>query len=399
MVLHAAAATSGLAVLGMTFGLRPAAPELLVALLAIAVVCELSETWLASGIRFNATLAVAVMALALSGPIAAFAVLLLPDVAVWALRRDERLWRTGTLANVGAYAWAAIAGAGVLAVADVHGPALAGMPALVSAGLALAAVNFAVGPAIYAPLQLGVPARHMPGELAAALPAVLVMAAGAAATTALTVPLGVFALGGFAFVTLVPASALTLLARARPVAELDVIGATALFAAAIADVQRLDRAARRRLQRAAALMGQCPDPHDRLLRSLPAPGRTHEDFEIALVAAHADERWNGSGAPAGVCGTVIPPLSRVLTVAHAWARLTAQGTAELSHTEALLDLHAQTGSAFDPATVAAAAHVVERDARLAPVPTAQPRIHAWPGSRALRAWAAPRLLALAHAAR
>jgi hypothetical protein len=53
----------------------------------------------------------------------------------------------------------------------------------------------------------------------------------------------------------------------------------------------------------------------------------------------------------------------------------------------------------EPAVVEAAAAVIDRDTRLAPVRAAQPRVHAWPGSRALRDWAAPRLLSLAHAER
>lgn len=401
LAIHAVAAIGGLlALVALAPGLTQGREELLIALLAIAVVCELSEVWLASGVHFNATLAVAVMALAVGGPLAAFAVLLLPDLAALPARRDEKLPRAGNLANLGAYAWAALAGGAVLSVAQVDGLALSGIPALVTAGVALGVVNFLVGPAIYAPTQLGVPARRMLPELAGALPAVLAVVLAGAVTTGLVPSLGLLALFLFAFVTLVPASALTLLARARPASELGVHEAARLYAAAIADVLRLGRRERRVLDRAGALVAAEPDPYRRLLLTVPLPGMPRDDdgLDVALVAAHADEHYDGAGLPAGIDAGHIPPLSRILAVALRWAELTARETAELSHTEALLDLEAHSGGRFDPVVVRAAGSVVERDTRLAPVPAAQPRIHTWPGSARLRARIAPRLLELARSA-
>jgi hypothetical protein len=399
LAVHAALAGAGLVALAtIAPALHADRLDLLVCLLGIAVVCELSEVWLASGVHFNATLAVAVMALAVGGPLAAFAVLLLPDLAALPVRRGERLLRAGNLANLAAYAWAALAGAGVLALAEVDGTTPAAMPALVSAGLALAVANFLVGPALYAPLQLGVPARRMLSDLTGTLPAVLAVVLAGATTTALIPALGLLALGSFAFVTLVPASALTLLARARPASELSTGDATVLYAAAIADVLRLRRHDRDLLARAAAVLAEEPDAFRRLMRTVPPSGAGPDPdrLQVALVAAHADEHFDGSGLPAGIDAGHIPPLSRVLAVAARWAMLTARGTAELSHTEALLDLEAHSGGRFDPAVVRAAGTVVERDTRLAPVPAAQPRIHAWPGTAWLRARVAPRLLALAR---
>lgn len=400
LAAHAVLAVAGLTLLALTApAIEFTHPALIGALLAVAVVCELSEVWLASGVRLNATLSASVMALALGGPLAAFAVLLVPDIAVWALRREERLLRAGTLANLAAYGWAALAGGGMLALAHADGPSLSAAPTLVTAGLALAVVNFAVGPALYAPLQLGTPVRRMPAELSAALPAVTAMVLAGVLTTVLVPVLGLLAVAGFAFVTLVPGSALTLLARARPVADLDLPAATRLYADALGDVLRLDRDQRRLLARAAALTAAEPDPHRRLWTSVGAVAvGDQEAFDAALISAHVDERYAGAGLPAGLCGDAIPPLSRVLAVAREWARLTAAGTVELSHQEALLDLQARTGDAFDPAMVAAAGAVVERDTRLAPVPAAQPRIHAWPGTAGVRERVAPRLLALASRA-
>ncbi len=400
LVLHAVLAVAGLLVLavsGMSWGMDR--PELLPALVAIAVVCELSEVWLSSGVRLNATLAAAVLALAVAGPVGAFLVLAVPDLAVWALRRDERLLRAGTLANLAAYPWAALAGAAVLALAHAPGTDGAALPLLAAAGLALAVANFAVGPAIYAPLQLGAPARAMPGELAGALPAVVAMVLTGVVTAALIPALGFAALGGFALATLVPPSALTRLARARPVSDLDRLEATRRYADALADVLCLPERDRHVLAEAAALSAVRPDPWSRLTSAATPVGHPDPDAsEIAETAAFAAEAFEGGGQPSGVGGTLIPELSRVLAVAESWAGLTARDTATLSHVEALLALEARSGTRFDPDMVAAAGTLVERDLRFAALPAAQPRLHAWRGSAALRQRFGPRLLELVNAA-
>jgi len=78
-------------------------PWLLVALGAIALVGEVHDIRLTSGIRLDANTAVVVMALAIGGPLPALAVWLLPLVAGATVLQRQRLWRVGNLANLGSF--------------------------------------------------------------------------------------------------------------------------------------------------------------------------------------------------------------------------------------------------------------------------------------------------------
>jgi hypothetical protein len=373
-------------------------PELLGVLLAVVVVAAVNDVRLSTGIRLDATTAVVLLALVIAGPVPALALSAAQLVIEGLLDRERPLLRAGALANLAAFGWDLLAGAAVLSLVAGDPFAAAAAPTVLVAGLAMAVVNYLVGPMVYGTLHLGQPAGRMLAGLRDALPAVLAMSALAAATVLLVGLAGVLGLALFAVIAVVPSLVLGAAARARPMAELDVEGATRLYADALADVLRLERRDRRILGGAVAMLALEPDPHARLLKTVPLPdGRRDRDaFETALVAAHADERYDGAGGPAGIREELIPRGSRVLAVARRWASLTAQGTAQLSHAEALLDLQIGSGHVFDPAVVAAAGAVVERDTRLAPVPAAQPRVHAWPGPPGLRARVAPRLLALAH---
>ena len=97
--------------------------------------------------------------------------------------------------------------------------------------------------------------------------------------------------------------------------------------------------------------------------------------EATLLALHAHERWSGDGWPAALPAEAIPLGSRILAVAEAWAGLTARGTLELPQSEAILSLAAQSGSAFDPQVVDAAARVVGDEEGFAREPTFQPTLH------------------------
>jgi hypothetical protein len=373
-------------------------PELLLVLLAIVVVAAVNEVLLTTGIRLDATSAVALLALVIAGPVPALALSVAQLLIEGALDRERPLLRAGALANLAAFGWDLLAGAAVLSLVAGDPFGLAAAPTVVVAGIAMAIVNYLVGPMVYGTLHLGHPPARMLAGLRDALAAVLAMSALAAVTAVLVGVAGVLALALFAVIAVVPSLVLGAAARARSMSEVDVQGATSIYAEALGDVLRLDRRDRRILKRAAALLAAEPDPHARLFRTVPLPDRRRDrdGFEVALVAAHAEERYDGAGGPAGIREELIPRLSRVLAVACGWAALTAAGTAELSHEEALLDLQLGAGHSFDPAVVDAAAVVVERETRLAPVPAAQPRVHSWPGTPALRARVAPRLLALAH---
>jgi len=95
-------------------------PGLLAALLALAVISDFHDATLKTGIRMDAGMALALIALAVAGPLAAVLVDLFP-VVVGSLVRREKLIRAGNLANVAAYGWKAIAAASVLAIGGAHG--------------------------------------------------------------------------------------------------------------------------------------------------------------------------------------------------------------------------------------------------------------------------------------
>jgi HD domain-containing protein len=362
---------------------------LLGVLLAVAALAGLSDELLGNRLSFDATLPLALMALVLGGPLPAYALLLVPLVLNAALKRHSLL-SAGALADVAALGWETIAGAGVLALAGVSGLSANAMPTLFTVGFVLWCVNFALGPAIFMTLYRGQPVARLREQFKELTPAVLGMNALAVVTAALVPVLGVGALAGFAVIVLVPGSVLTLAARHRPANEMDVVAATRVYADAIADVLQLDRAERSLIARAAERLNRPTWDRLALRRSAGAPSPDHE---VGYIAFHAGEHWDGSGEPAGLRGTLTPRPSRVLAVAQAWSALTAQGTAELSHEEAMLALAARSGTRYDPDIVAAASTVVEQERGFATHPSFAPRAHTWPGSYSLRREVARRLSA------
>src|SRR4029079_46895 len=88
-------------------------PLLLAVLFALAIVADRHDVPLPSGIAFDATAALALIACALAGPLPALAVIL-PPIAINALTGRETLIRAGNLANLAAYGWYTLAGAVLL---------------------------------------------------------------------------------------------------------------------------------------------------------------------------------------------------------------------------------------------------------------------------------------------
>ena len=201
-------------------------------------------------------------------------------------------------------------------------------------------------------------------------------------------PLGVFALAPLAVVVVVPQLALAHLGRDRSVTRLSPPEATRVYAAAIADVLGLPRGERRTVANAAALLAR-ESPRQ------PKADRWHlEHSHSAILAAfHIDERWDGKGWPAGLPGAWTPLPSRVLAVARAWSDLTAGGTIELSHSEAMLDLSLRAGEELDPAIVDAANRVVAEEQAFVRAPEFQPRLHSLPLPRTVRRAKLPTVLA------
>jgi HD domain len=364
-------------------------PVLLVALLGIGVISDLNEVRLPTGIRWDATTVVVLVALALAGPLPAVvlsvALLLFGEL----LQRGRKLLRAGNLANFAAYGWDIFVAAQILALAGVTEISAQAGPALFAAGAAMVFTNFMVGPFIYGPAYLGHPRARMLREFGeTGLSAEIVMSALGAVVTVLTASLGMLALALFALITVVPQTAFTIVTRGRSISALDPAAATKVYAAALGDMFGLGKDEHRILACACELSGD----------GVPADGGAlsrcslDEVKEACFLALYSGERWDGTGWPAKLPGPLIPLRSRIVAVAQAWSTLTARGTVELSHEEALLGLAARAGTYYDPSVVDAARAVVAEEAAFTPLPAFQPRVYAWPGSYAWRHNVAPRLL-------
>jgi hypothetical protein len=346
-------------------------PLLLAVLCALAVIAIFHDVRLIRGVHFDATAALALIATALVGPLPALAVIF-PPIAVNALCGRERLLRVGNLGNLAAYGWYTLAGGLVLqAVApDPTQPAALGW--MIAVGVLQLVINWAIAPALWGTLWLGHPLRALVVMLRDALPAGAVMAALGGFTVVLYGELGLLALGVFALVAVIPQSALTFVARTRPVALLDPLTAARRYGNALAVQLRLPRVERRELDaviRVAHARAVDGDPGQHL-------GHTVVDWsEVSCAAGHVTEWWNGAGGPAGLPGAIIPQSARIAAVARTWAALTAEGSPRLGHLEALAHLDGAAGVRLDPKVVRAARAVVAQE-RLSPaVPAPEPRLH------------------------
>jgi hypothetical protein len=346
-------------------------PTLIAVLAALAVIAVRHDIPLPSGISFDATAALALIAVALAGPLPALAIIF-PPIAINAMCGREKLIRAGNLANLAAYGWYTLAGALALhAVAhDPTSPAALGW--LLAVGVLQLVVNWAVGPAIYGTLWLGHPLRALIQMLRDALPAGVAMAAVSSCTVVLYGSLDLLALALFAAVAVLPQSALTYVARTRPVARLDPLTATRRYAGALAVHLNLTRADRRQLDaviRLAHERGYSADPGQHLVHTV------MDWSETSCAAGHVMEWWNGGGGPAGLPGTVIPLSARITAVAHTWATLTADGSPRLGHLEALEHLDQAAGVRLDPAVVCAARAVIAQERMTSFEPAPEPRLH------------------------
>jgi HD domain len=345
-------------------------PGLLAVLCALAIIAIRHDVPLPSGIQFDATAALALIAVALVGPLPALAVML-PPIAVNALLGRERLLRAGNLANLAAYGWYALAGALTLELLAPAGGVVA-IGLLLIAGVVQLLVNWAVGPAIYGTLWLGHPLRALVEMLRDGLPVQTVMVGLGAVTAVLFGSVGLLALALFALVAVLPQSALTYVTRTRPVARLDSLTAARRYGAALAEHLGLDRAQRRELDaviRLAHARDVNGDPSEHL-------GHAVVDWsEASCAAGHVTEWWNGSGGPAGLPGGLIPQSARIAAVARTWAALTADGSPRIGHLDALSHLDAAAGVRLDPRVVKAAFAVVSQERLSVAEPAPEPRLH------------------------
>jgi hypothetical protein len=365
-------------------------PVLIAALAASSGVAYMAEARLkvASMAFFGATLVIAVVALVVAGPLPALLVWIVPDViARFVLRREPR-FSPGLIATVSSYALAVLAGAGLLALAgSPTGTAV--VPALYAAGIAMWAVNFCFARLTFAPFYQGYrPVALIRDEFLDLGPAVFGMLIVGVVAAVLVGHFGALALAPLAAVIVAPQIAIERITHAGSVARLARADAMRLYVAAIADVLELPREQRRELACAADLVQTADDP----VAARGLDWRGADVSRIAFLALHSHERWAGGGWPAGLPAEAIPHGSRILSVANAWAGLTAAGTPELSQTDAILSLSAESGVAFDPAVVDAAVRVVGDEEGFARDPGFQPTLHRLPVPRSVRRTALPAML-------
>jgi hypothetical protein len=365
-------------------------PTFLIALGALAIISHYSTVRLLNGVGFDGAIALMLIAVALAGPLPSLEVMVLPWLAN-AITGRLAPFRAGALANLVGYGWQAIVAALVLQAVGVHdltAPSSAGW--LILAGAVLYTVGWAIHPAIYGPLWLGQPFRALVRAFVDMLPAAAAMIVLAGLTVLLSGPLGVLALAVFALIAVLPQTYLSYAARVRPVGRLDPATATRRYAHAIAIQLGLSSGQRRHLSRvvsAARLRPPTGDAIEYVCAMLEDPGPANYDAQVAT------EWWNGRGGPLGLRTEQIPLTARVLTVAHTWSALTAHGTPELCHREALDHLQAVAGVRLDPAVVQAARGVMRQEFVTPEHPAPEPRLHRLrvpaPLRRALTAAASP----------
>jgi hypothetical protein len=243
---------------------------------------------------------------------------------------------------------------------------------LLVVGVVQLLVNWAVGPAFYGTLWLGHPLRALVQMLRDALPAGAAMAALGAITVVLSDSVGLLALALFALVAVLPQSALTFVARTRPVARLDPLTAARRYGAAMAEHLGLDRDQRRELDAVIRIA------HARVASGDPGEHLSHavvDWSEASCAAGHVTEWWNGTGGPAGLPGGLIPQSARIAAVARTWAALTADGSPRIGHLDALSHLDAAAGVRLDPRVVKAAFAVVSQERLSVAQPAPEPRLH------------------------
>jgi hypothetical protein len=348
-------------------------PGLVALLAALAVVADRADVPLPHRVRLDATIALSLIAIAFFGPLPAFVISLAPSV-VSAITGHQSFLRAGTVTNIASYGWESVALSALLAhTVGLPADRLAALPWLLVAGPVQLLINWAISMGLYGAVWHGYPFRSVVTSLGDLAPPMVVMTSLGALTVALEGRFGLLSLTVFALTAVLPQTALTYAAQTRPVARLDRLTATGRYAHAMALQLGLSFSQRRHLQAvvtiAARRAADAGNPVAYAVATMRDPSRA------SCEAGHVSEWWNGSGGPAGLRGPVTPLAARIVAVADTWSALTAHGTPELSHGEALAQLDDAAGARLDPYVVAAAHAVVAQERVSEAEPAPEPRLH------------------------
>jgi hypothetical protein len=336
-------------------------------------------------LKIDGGYALALVALALSGPLAGLLVLLPWEIASRLIWREHKLLTPGALANLASYGWSVLAAGEVLKLGGATALAPRDATDLFTAGIVMGVVQFGVARFVYGTLYQGYrPWSLLRSEFPNSVSVLLAEILLGTITAVLFGAVGIPAFAIFAVVILTPSFVLPALARRQSITLLDQGAAAALYATALGDVLRLSRPRRRVLAGAAHL----------LHHGKHAPNvRWADRHDVEFAARYARERYDGSGKPAALAAGHIPLDSRILAVATRWAELTAAGSQRLSHAEALLGLELAAGSELDPHVVAGAGEIVNAELPFARDNAFQPVLHRLPLPRVLRREGLPQALA------
>ena len=333
-------------------------PVLLAALAAIALVSLWGLVAIKPSVFLDAEFVAVLLALGFLGPLPALCVWLVAEAVYFALSRKPIV---AHLANVASYGWGVLAGALVFDLLGSGrleaGSGFADYAALAAAAVAILCVNFAVARGLIGVILNREPvAAIVREELIRPAPATLLMIGVGVLTAFLYVHIGVLALALFSVAIVIPQYLVPVLLRPRPVRELPYPDVVALYAGGIAHVLGLEPSTRWVLEDASTFLD--------LKVFRPVQGKLSSgEFEhwcaVQETLLFYREHWDApGGVPGAVEGELIPLTSRILAVADVWARLTAAGTRELTHLQALSVLKSRSGYHFDPAVVGAVGEIL-----------------------------------------
>jgi riboflavin transporter FmnP len=321
----------------------------LVLLLLFSFYAYVGAAHLRGTASLDAAFVAALLGVVLLGPLAGALVFAAPELT--RLAHDRRM--TSMLGNLASFGWSMLAAAWTLEALGYGSPAhlgsLSSYVAVAIAGLVLIVVNYFYITVISEVVGNGAKLWFLTRrEFIPVVPVNAVLIAMSAVTAFLYTEVGLAGLLPLAAIVFIPRLLVPQLLRDIPIWDLSVDEATARYAGGLANVLGLSSSQRRVLRDAATHLGG----RARLTRL--------DDFAAVMRAVlYSHECFAGGGRLGLLSGNQIPVESRVLAVAHAWAKLTAQGGPRITPREALVNLRARAGQELDPVVVAAAVRIVE----------------------------------------